>query len=798
MRKIFFFLLLALSLTGYSQQRYRTIIPLLDTATVEKTYVQWPAPPTFSDPNTLAVEGGDGNVSVFNSDLGGKTEQSMSPGMWTRLIANGINGIKFKSSDTDFKTIIGDRTETGQRCISTLGGSDNLRFYDLILNGNGGGLGFSGAGSAPGVNVLAHGIQCYDPGFAGVFMNTPDAFYNSIDLQFWNMENSGGEFIYVGNTTNSNRSPINYIKVANFYADSAGWDGLQLTSTYDGLVVNNTFKTTGLEDEGGQDQQIQLQDVGVVVRDNIFDLGAETAGSFFSHGFSLLNNYFRWAEPGGYYVGDADPAYAPITYNNQPQIIAGNVFDPDNTVTYLFVIYEDDCDIIIRNNIISTNVTNIYQDNRVDQSTYSIIVEDNTMTDPGDIDPVTYEDSTDPYFTPLDTYANTAAMFADQGSQSVGGRYVAGSQHYIYNGNTSGDITDYFAANPPQQVTSDFHYNRGMGAFTPPNPLYPTNISLTGEVNGVVEFEEGNSIDDVIGELSVTVPSGTATLEILDWGFRSGDNADFSLDGLDLVAESVFTFPDTVYVRLRATNDADTLKYLDKVFTIVIVEPPAPPLTVTARGTVSSTSGSTTYAFSPTSNPASDSDILFFITYDNSGTDGADPYSSISDSEGNTWTSIANGLADPGTASAGAAGRWFITSQDGGAVTTGTTITITFTNSVTNKTGAFWEIAGSMVFDTYVTESSVSGFPTITMSGNASGNLIFGGLGRERNDSQTGDSDTTDGTWSTAQNVGVGTIGMQVMTQYKVLTGTSDQTYNPTTDGASGDNVEFILRFVQE
>jgi hypothetical protein len=63
------------------------------------------------------------------------------------------------------------------------------------------------------------------------------------------------------------------------------------------------------------------------------------------------------------------------------------------------------------------------------------------------------------------------------------------------------------------------------------------------------------------------------------------------------------------------------------------------------------------------------------LAYDNSGASGADPYNSISDSLGNTWTSRQAALYDPGAASAGVALRIFTTNQSAGTLTTGSTVT---------------------------------------------------------------------------------------------------------------------------
>lgn len=510
-----------------------------DTAPSGKTYVDIPTPPTFSDANTLAVEGGDGNVSVFTSDLGGKSDQSMSTGTWRRMSLNGVIGtastpIRFKSSDTTDKTIIGDDSQGASRCISTLNYTNHIELYDLVLYGNQGGISFGGLPApGPGVFVKVENIQIYNQDFAAIWFNTANGYFENLDFSFvrsWDLNGGspsngidGGEGVYIGYTTSSTRSKINYLSMTHHYSYRAAREGLQITSAYDLFVDRGTFYDNGTGDVTGQNRLFQFQDSNGVVRNTIFD-GGTSSGEIFTHGITLQNNYYRWAGSDGIYIGDTNPTYAPVTYNNQPIIFENSTFDPDDTVPYLFVINEDDADVIIRNNIISDKVTNIYQDNRVDQSTYDIIVTGNTTVASASIDPVTYVYETDNYLT------KTA-----------------------------------------QLVDADTYYDLGMGYRTPADPLYPTDITLTAAT-----IEEGNSINDVIGALSATVPSGTATLSIVQYGFRSGDHASFNISGGNLRANAVLDAADNpLYVRIRATNDSDDTKWLEKLFTIEVTGAPS-------------------------------------------------------------------------------------------------------------------------------------------------------------------------------------------------------------------------------
>src|SRR5688572_4264324 len=116
-------------------------------------------------------------------------------------------------------------------------------------------------------------------------------------------------------------------------------------------------------------------------------------------------------------------------------------------------------------------------------------------------------------------------------------------------------------------------------------------------------------------------------------------------------------------------------------------------LTVTARGVGSRNTGSeNTYVISPTSNLTAGCTAVLFVTYDNSGTNGVDPWSAITDSVGNVWYSARSSLNDPGAANAGVATRMFIC-YGVSSLTTANTITVSF-GGITTVARAFalWEI----------------------------------------------------------------------------------------------------------
>lgn len=218
---------------------------------------------------------------------------------------------------------------------------------------------------------------------------------------------------------------------------------------------------------------------------------------------------------------------------------------------------------------------------------------------------------------------------------------------------------------------------------------------------------------------------------------------------------------------------------------------PSPvPLTVTDRGTDQdeSLSGDTTSVFSPSSNYTAGALAVLCVAYDNRGVDGADPFSSISDSLGNTWTSRLNLLRDPGAANNGMTLRIFTTPQDAGTITTGTVVTITTSLNggfPLQLAATFIEVSGGGT-PQYISGGGTTGnstTPSTTTDSLNTGEVVIGAFALEGSPTVTPDSDTTNGNWSTQQyirNTLAGAAGGYVTcsSQQKVVTGTGTQSYD--------------------
>lgn len=214
-------------------------------------------------------------------------------------------------------------------------------------------------------------------------------------------------------------------------------------------------------------------------------------------------------------------------------------------------------------------------------------------------------------------------------------------------------------------------------------------------------------------------------------------------------------------------------------------------LTGTDRGANNNNVAGTSVTITPGSNFAAGSVAVLCLAYDNSGASGADPFSSITDSVGNTWYTIRRALYDPGAASAGVTLGMFFSYQGVATLTTANTITVSFGSSTTAKAWALHEVLCATGYIEILdgnanTAGSATGTPTVTTATVPNGAILIAAAAAESANTFTGDSDTTNGNWSTHQSsaAGTGTSGMSISSQRKVVTATATQTYNPTLTSA--------------
>jgi len=222
-------------------------------------------------------------------------------------------------------------------------------------------------------------------------------------------------------------------------------------------------------------------------------------------------------------------------------------------------------------------------------------------------------------------------------------------------------------------------------------------------------------------------------------------------------------------------------------------------LTVTARGTFTHNTSGTSFTCAVASNCTAGACIVICIAADNSAAAGSsNNFTTVTDSLGNTWTKHQSPVFDNGAASAGVQGAIYSTVQDVGTIQTGTTITVAFGAATVAKTGCFWEITAAAGFRanfrTGANKAAGATGTAVTLGASPSVNIgeaLVAAVYMESGTTQTytGDSDSTNGTWNTAQYAEIGstTSGSCCGSQVKLqTTANSTQTYDATL-GISSD-----------
>lgn len=226
-------------------------------------------------------------------------------------------------------------------------------------------------------------------------------------------------------------------------------------------------------------------------------------------------------------------------------------------------------------------------------------------------------------------------------------------------------------------------------------------------------------------------------------------------------------------------------------------------LTITNLTSGSSTTSSSSLIVSGVSASVNDW-LVVCIAADNAGGGGAVSLSSVVDSSSNPYVGRggSNGIVsnDPGAGSAGATLGLYTTSVTG-ALSSGT-LTVNFSPNTTSKAAVVYRVqpgAGEIVnyqsAGTGVLPTNTTG-QTITASSVTSGDTIFGAIAIETNVLPTADSDTTNGSWSSAFTLTADTTvvltSMVINAQWKTVTGTADQIYNTSTAANTDSAINWL------
>lgn len=214
-------------------------------------------------------------------------------------------------------------------------------------------------------------------------------------------------------------------------------------------------------------------------------------------------------------------------------------------------------------------------------------------------------------------------------------------------------------------------------------------------------------------------------------------------------------------------------------------------ITVTERDAHNGSTAATSHALVPATNFTSNTYALLILGYENTGTAGADPISSVTDTDSNTWTLIHNVLYDPAGAGAGTVLRFYECSNC--SLTTGDTITVAFSNSA-RLTSRLFQISADA--NKYIRIIPGQSYPSVAQATDGSwcivtntrswvsGELAVAAFSIESDGSmiysETDNFDSTGGNWTGGSEIGTLASGQILGSAYKILTGSvSSQLYGP-------------------
>lgn len=183
--------------------------------------------------------------------------------------------------------------------------------------------------------------------------------------------------------------------------------------------------------------------------------------------------------------------------------------------------------------------------------------------------------------------------------------------------------------------------------------------------------------------------------------------------------------------------------------------------------------------------------LVLFLVYSNVNDDGSDVIdggSSMTDTQGNTWTTgetISNAFMTG--AYSQVIVRSFYTWQNAGALSIGNTISVSGQHGDNGHYPLYilYE-AGATYPITFKTSGNASGnglYPTITTASLSTNDILFAisGIKPDYEYPANYDSDSSNGSWTAGdKKFDSSTIPLQFISQYKVISGTGTQTFNPT------------------
>lgn len=353
-------------------------------------FVAFPSIPAISDSILLDPSMGS---AISSAEMAGFT-MGLVPDTWSNLLrSQGLDGVIFRPNRTDGEYAVVDCTAVGSipAMIGQTGSpvSTNIEYYNLILLANTGlssALGIKWVGDAGGSNFKAQNIRIVQPQSPGVqFNGDGDAgTYGTIDLSFIYVYGQTGlapgeftEGLYGGDTTTTTGvyGIIDTYLISHGFATNTAGDGAQFNSIEHLTASHLTVIDVAYNNVSGQKSLLQLQNIGDggLVENCIF-WNAPRAFTIGARDITIRNCVFYSDEEGFYQDVETQSGYEfPLSTAGGTVRFENCHFYSSGSRAYAVEINENKANFIFTNCVIGTNITDLYDDARVDTSTYSIL-----------------------------------------------------------------------------------------------------------------------------------------------------------------------------------------------------------------------------------------------------------------------------------------------------------------------------------------------------------------------------------------------------------------------------------------
>jgi hypothetical protein len=373
-------LLLLLLISSFAQGQIPVISTTANNIAPRFTYVDFPAPLTYSDPFTLlyATTG----IDVGSGEVGGKTELNIGSDYPQFIFLNQTAGFKMQSLDpTDPSTwfTMGGGGTLGAAAIRNSGANQpaSIQISNIKATTNQSAVAWNPTPTPSPVTM--QNMIMEDHSFAAVQINASvsSSSFGAFSATFCSGQRMEGEGYYLGNT-GGELSAFTSITLTHDFIEDSGREPWQFQGTSDIRLDHLTSINAGLDagQPANQRCDVQLINVKGYLKNSIL-AGGYNFATVEVNDFLFENCFFEASWSGAtFFLGDmSDNGWTTFAAPGDTIIFRNCIFyNPNTLATTLFDIRENNCNIRFEgHNIFPASCTDIWDDNRASFGANTIV-----------------------------------------------------------------------------------------------------------------------------------------------------------------------------------------------------------------------------------------------------------------------------------------------------------------------------------------------------------------------------------------------------------------------------------------